>query len=312
MPSACAALTEPWVERDETPLMSLGVMQPSAGWFAPANATRSLKAVELACEQGGRWPRVLSNILFGQSSYVGMAYGTPALLQELGSGCCAYVVAAPLTTTLAEYNWPGSAMSWAFVASAGQEEANDALRSYVVSSLKTASPDVLIDVATLLTAPDRPSPRFSASAPAASPLQAVRELKDFLHLSWRQMETATGIAEGTFHYWRRAHAEPRPSSVRKLMSVYGLVYALVRSHGESEALAWLAGGAPERMGLLLGGETEALRAQLETLLGGGPARQPIYHAYRPETDYDEPSPSPRTAPRQATRRAIEHRQSGDR
>jgi len=202
---------------------------------------------------------------------------------------------------------------WAFLSSDSAEgPTNDALLSYVVATLETAPPDVLMEVVDLLAAPGRPSPRFRRTAPADSPLGAVRELKDFLSLTWRQVEAATGIDENTFYYWQRAHAKPRPSSVRKLMGVYGLVYALVRSRGEVEALAWLAEGSPKRMDLLLGGETEQLRGELETLFGAR-AHPPIYHhAFRPEDDYDEPAVPPRTAPRRASRRPVRHRRLSDR
>jgi hypothetical protein len=66
------------------------------------------------------------------------------------------------------------------------------------------------------------------------------------------------------------------------------------------------------MELLLTGQSERLRVELEELLGAVPARAPIYHAYRPEEDYDEAVGQSATKPRLAAKRPVRRRRSGDR
>ena len=313
-PGESVALAHPWGDRDVTPLASLSGSELPAEWFAAPFSVTTLGVIESACGQEGRWPRGLKGFLLAES-HISLACRTPVLREafEPSSSCYYLAVATERTTTFTQYAWLRNPISRALVVSASNEErASDSLRSYIVESLEAASSDVLLEVVDLLTTTNRPSARFSASESAASPLEAVKELRNFLHLTWRELEAATGIDENTFYYWQRAHAEPRPSTVRKLMSLYGIVYALVRSHGEAQAVAWLAGGSPQRMDLLLKGESEQLRVELDKLLSGAPARQPIYHAYRSEADYDEPIAQSTITRRRAALKPIKRRRSRDR
>ena len=170
MAHPAVAYAEPWVERDETPLTSFGELALAGRFLAPASVT-PLWGVEVACEQRARWPIVVRDSLSFEGSSIDAAYHTPVFLQQESepSDVCRYLTTGPRwTTSLNASDWPGSPMSWAFVASGGTwEPSRAALRNYVVASLETAPSDVLLDVVDLLAAPDRPSPRFAASASAA-------------------------------------------------------------------------------------------------------------------------------------------------
>jgi len=314
MLTAVAAVAEPRVQHDVTPWISPAEGHLLAEWLAPSTVTVAPVTCETACERG-RWaPGAIGTFLSVGGGHLSSDYGTTVFLRqepELPESCWYMSTREACETTLTAWDWPGSSASWAFVNSGiSKNLANDPLFDYVVASLETAPSNVLLDVVDLLTEPPKQLPRFSASASAASPLKAVKELKDFLGLTWRQVEAATGIDENTFYYWQRAHATPRPSTVRKLMGVYGLLYALVRSSGEEEALAWLDEGSPHRRDLLLAGEVKRLRAELDRLIGA-PTRPPIYHAYGTEEELDEPSVSPRAAPRLASRTPIRRRRALD-
>ena len=316
-PPASVALAERWVNDDVTQADTGAVVsEKAAGWASQYVSTTPWSSVAV-CERGRHWAQGLDDFLLA-GNYFSLANRTPIQLRQASEPLrvCYYQpeAAESWTTTFTSETWLKTSMSRAFIATAGNEErATDFLRAYLLESLEGASFDRLQEVASLLTAPNPAPARFSASMSAASPLEAVRAFKSLLHLTWREVESATGIDENTFYYWRRANAEPRPSTVRKLMSVYGIVYALVRGRGEADAISWLEGGTPRRMDLLLSGESERLRVELEELLGGQPMREPIYHAYKPEEeDYDEPVPRSTTRPRLAAQRPVQRRRTRDR
>ena len=316
-PVESAVAAKRWVDDDITYADLLPITLEPAG-DSPASMspwTSPYRVTEVVCDEDLRWQGLDAFLLFG--SGVGFTYSTPVQLRGVTKpfDFCIYVAdTGEGITTFSPYVWSKNPMSRAFVGSVSQDEqTDDCLRAYLEESLKDASRDRLVEVVNVLLRPGEPAARFSASAAAASPLEAVKALRSLLHLTWRQMEAATGIDDGTFYYWQRVNAEPRPSTVRKLMSVYGIIYALVRSRGEAEAVAWLTGGSPERLELLLTGQSERLRTELEELLAGAaPAREPIYHAFKPEEDYDEPVAQSTTRPRLAPRRPIKRRQSGAR
>lgn len=311
-PPASVALAECWVDDDVT--------RPGAGAVASEKATewasRYVSATPWSfvavCGKGRHWAQGLDDFLLA-GNYISLAYRTPMQLRQASepSRVCYYQAEAAegWTTTFTSETWLKTPMSRAFVATAGNEEhESNLLRAYLVESLEGASSDRLREVASLLTAPSPAPARFSASRSAASPLEAVKALKGLLQLTWREVEAATGIDENTFYYWQRANAEPRPSTVRKLMSVYGIIYALVRGRGEADAISWLEGGTPQRMDLLLAGESERLRGELEELLSGTQLREPIYHAYRAEEDDDdEPAARSTTRPRLTAQRPVQRR-----
>ena len=315
-PVESAVAAKRWVDDDITYAdLSPITLEPAED--SPASMslwTSRCRVTEVVCDEDLRWQGLDAFLHFG--SGVGITYRTPVQLRRVTKpfDFCNYVAdAGEGITTFSPYVWSKNPMSRAFVGSVSKDEqTDDCLRAYLEESLKDASRDCLVEAVKVLLRPGEPAMRFSTSEAAASPLEAVKALRSLLHLTWRQMAAATGIDEGTFYYWQRVNAEPRPSTVRKLMSVYGIVYALVRRRGEADAVAWLTGGSPQRLELLLTGQSERLRPELEELLAGAPpTREPFYHAFRPEEDYDEPVAQSTSRPRLAARRPVRRRQSED-
>jgi|SRR5450756_503552 len=125
-----------------------------------------------------------------------------------------------------------------------------------------------------------------------TPLDLVRELKSRLDLTWQDAEEATGIDRNTFLNWQRTGAVPRPSTVRKLMRVYGLVSALESAVGRDGSLAWLHTGSPSWIDVLKRGDLSAFESAVKALLDGDDIKPSTLFAYRPEPDDDEVVPLP--------------------
>lgn len=121
-------------------------------------------------------------------------------------------------------------------------------------------------------------------------LKAADELRQWLNLTYEDLEKITGIAKETFHYWRRTAATPRPSTVRRLWRVHALVRALRSRLGEERAREWLYSGHPNPIELLLQGNLEAVEVLAQKVLFSPPTarpeEQPDYAPFLPEPEFD--------------------------
>ena len=129
------------------------------------------------------------------------------------------------------------------------------------------------------------------------PLQAAEDLREWLDLTYADLETITGIAKNTIHNWKRTGASARPSTVRKLWRVHALVHALISQMGQPQAVEWLRAGPDSPLDLLLSGNLEAVEQRASRLLFRPPAKpsdQADYAPFRPEEDFDEQIEQPAT------------------
>ena len=92
------------------------------------------------------------------------------------------------------------------------------------------------------------------------------EVRRTLAVTWSQLESITGISEQTFYYWKRNQRTARPSTVRKLRRLLALVRAVGRQRGVDEAAEWFQTGAPSPIELMIGGQLEAVEAQVGMML----------------------------------------------
>jgi len=148
-----------------------------------------------------------------------------------------------------------------------------------------------------------PAPPAREDPPRSSkendPLQAAEDLREWLDLTYTNLESITGIAKNTIHHWKRTGASARPSTVRKLWRLHALVHALSSQLGQKQAVEWLRAGPESPLDLLLAGDLEAVEARAGRLLFRPPAKpsdQADYAPFRPEEDIDEQTGQPATSP----------------
>jgi transcriptional regulator with XRE-family HTH domain len=91
-----------------------------------------------------------------------------------------------------------------------------------------------------------------------TPLEAADAVKAFFHLRLDELARVTGVKRTTYLDWRRTERVPRPSSVQRLMDVYGLTYTLVRELGAQGAAGWFRAGSPSPLEMLADGDTKAV------------------------------------------------------
>jgi len=147
------------------------------------------------------------------------------------------------------------------------------------------------------------------SVPRSSPLDIIIDLKDSLDLTWDDAERATGINRNTFLNWQRKdEVVPRPSTVRKLMRVQGLVASLRSALGDDEATAWLHDGDPRPIDVLKSGELKAFTTAVTSVIDGEARRQAAGFGYRPGPEEEEEASLPlRTEFRSSERRPTRSR-----
>jgi hypothetical protein len=160
-----------------------------------------------------------------------------------------------------------------------------------------------------IVVPDLPAPPVQEDPPHPSkendPLQAAEDLREWLDLTYTNLESITGIAKNTIHNWKRTGASARPSTVRKLWRVHALVHALISQLGQKQAVEWLRAGPESPLDLLLAGDLEAVESRAGRLLfrpSAKPSDQPDYAPFRPEEDFDEQTEQPTTSPLRRSRR----------
>jgi transcriptional regulator with XRE-family HTH domain len=139
--------------------------------------------------------------------------------------------------------------------------------------------------------PDRQANDRTAAA-ASTPLEIALQLRRDLNLTWNDMEAATGIDRNTLLNWQRTGAVPRPSTVRKLMRVHGLVHALESMFGRDKSSAWLHGGQPSWIDVLKSGNLQAFASAVTTVLDSIAGRESGFFAYRPGPEEEESVSAP--------------------
>jgi len=92
------------------------------------------------------------------------------------------------------------------------------------------------------------------------------EARRTLGVTWSQLESITGISEQTFYDWKRNNRTARPSTLRKLKRLMALVRAVTRERGADAAADWFQAGAPSPVELMIGGQMEAVEAQVGMML----------------------------------------------
>jgi hypothetical protein len=91
-----------------------------------------------------------------------------------------------------------------------------------------------------------------------TPLEAADAVKAFFNLRLDELTRVTGVKRTTYLDWRRNQRTPRPSSVQRLMDVYGLTYSLVRGMGAQDATIWFRSGSPTPLDMLADGDAKAV------------------------------------------------------
>ena len=146
----------------------------------------------------------------------------------------------------------------------------------------------------------------SRPAPRPSPLDIIIDLKDSLDLTWDDAERATGIDRNTLLNWQRTGPVPRPSTMRKLMRVHGLLASLRSTLGDDQATAWLQEGDPRPVDVLKRGGLKAFTAAVTAVIDGEGRRKAAEFGYRPGPEEEEEAPLPprvefKSSQRRATR-----------
>jgi uncharacterized protein (DUF2384 family) len=149
-------------------------------------------------------------------------------------------------------------------------------------------------------------PEATPSEETVDPVAAAEELKDWLGLTWDELQAITGIAKNTFHDWRRTNRVQRPSKVRRLMRVHSLVRA-VRAHlGPEGATEWFRRGPRSPLDLLLAGDLDSAEEAASVLLF---RRERVerqdrhnYAPFAPEEDFEVDIEPRAVPPRRAQRR----------
>lgn len=146
------------------------------------------------------------------------------------------------------------------------------------------------------------------ATPALTPLQAARELKDWLGLSWTELAAAARLNDGTIHYWQRTpDAVPRPATVAPLYELHSLTNAARRElSSEGEFRAWLhtPGADTSPLAALRSANVEDFRKAAQGVVFGHTTGSPAPAPSRTWRDDDEPelTSAPATTPRRAARR----------
>jgi hypothetical protein len=129
--------------------------------------------------------------------------------------------------------------------------------------------------------------------------EQANEAREFLAVTWSQLESITGISEQTFYDWGRNQRQPRPSSVRKLRRIRALIRALTRGQGEQAASEWFHVGVPSPLQEMLDGRLEQVEAWVGQVLPNAmPSEQSTWEAFSPA---DDASPRLSESARQAER-----------
>jgi hypothetical protein len=104
--------------------------------------------------------------------------------------------------------------------------------------------------------------------------RAFKDLGEWLEAPDDEIAKALGIGRTTVYSWQRDNREPRRGTARRIYEFHSVLATLRRRLGEQQLTAWLAGGAPSRRELLLGGELDAIDGAVDAEVFSGQERQP--------------------------------------
>ena len=113
-------------------------------------------------------------------------------------------------------------------------------------------------------------------------LEAADAVKAFFNLRLDELTRVTGVKRTTYLDWRRNERAPRPSSVQRLMDVYGLTYSLVRGLGAQGAIVWFRSGSPTPLDMLADGDTKAVERLARRALPSAVPERSSVGAFVPE------------------------------
>jgi hypothetical protein len=279
MTPACAQLAQPaWVDEDSTALgLAPDASVLGATWLADQRSFwLPREATQFSCVSGP--PDV--------DMFIGTLEASAS--SSMQTRWESYATASMLATLVVGPSMTPSSRTGFFIASANTELACLPYSSGVVVELTPAASvrEPLVEVTVVEEAHE------SAEGAAPTPLEIVLELKDSLDLTWDDAEGATGIDRNTFLNWQRTGAVPRPSTVRKLMRVYGLVSALESALGKDKSSTWLHGGAPSWIDVLKSGDLSTFASAVTAVVDDNESTPSAFFAYRPGPEEEEDVPLP--------------------
>ena len=156
----------------------------------------------------------------------------------------------------------------------------------------------------VLLAPSVPT-SLPINEPVFDPVMAADNLREWLHITYDDLKAITGVPKRTIQNWHSTQARPHPSTVRTLLRVYALVFAIRERLGQQELVKWFRAGRDSHLDLLIAGDLDAVENDAHALLFGGPYKdhdhQIGYSPYAPDTDADSNVDVPSVPIRRAAR-----------
>jgi len=120
-----------------------------------------------------------------------------------------------------------------------------------------------------------------------SPSEVAQWLTQTLGITYDQLAQMTGIGRTTFFAWSRRRAQPRASTMDRLLRLHTLVRVVVEKLGPEEAASWFRRGAPSPLSLLLGQKWDGAEEAVASLVFRDLPFQPEGRAgYRPDERLD--------------------------
>lgn len=146
-----------------------------------------------------------------------------------------------------------------------------------------------------------------ANPPALGPdaLTIAGAVTGGLGLTHQEFARIAGIGYTTQFYWSRTGAQPRASTMGKLLRVHSLARALIDHLGSQEAAAWMRGGDPSPLEQLAAGNTEDVEQAVASLVFSNVgAQRPPRAAFAPEPDFEVSTP-PRGTPMRGSAKRVQ-------
>jgi len=141
-----------------------------------------------------------------------------------------------------------------------------------------------------------PSPAASDMESESPALDAARELKRWLNVTYEDLGTLTGVAPTSFYYWQREKGQPRPATTRDLFRLHAFVRSLQERIGVPNLRSWFGAGSPSPLQLLRSGNFQ----RVEELASDLAFREAVESADR-GTQFLPDSPATYLAERSADR-----------
>jgi hypothetical protein len=102
-----------------------------------------------------------------------------------------------------------------------------------------------------------------------SPADAlVRDVIDWLNITYEELSQITGIGRSTLFYWRKKEGSPRVVNNRNIYRIHALASLLVKRFGVAGAQSWLQTGPDRPWDFLIDGDVESVETLLRSTLFG--------------------------------------------